>query len=148
MRFEFATATRILFGLGVLREVTSLAAEMGARPLVVSGKGVERVAPLLSLLAAGSLKPVSFVVAGEPTTNDVRQGVALARQNACDFVIGFGGGAAGSASTTATASGSASPPAGAGRSRPPTSARSCSRPRAAGAGRSPARSAAAWPGSG
>lgn len=92
MRFEFATATRILFGLGVLREVTPLAAEMGVRPLVVSGKGVERVAPLLSLLTVGRLKPVLFVVAGEPTTNDVRQGVALARQNACDFVIGFGGG--------------------------------------------------------
>ncbi|MBN1921190.1 MAG: iron-containing alcohol dehydrogenase [Anaerolineae bacterium] len=92
MRFEFATATRIIFGAGTLRQLVPLAAELGLRPLVVSGKSVERVAPVLSLLAAGGLKPVSFVVAGEPTTDAVRQGVAVARQNACDFVIGFGGG--------------------------------------------------------
>ncbi|MDX9954915.1 MAG: iron-containing alcohol dehydrogenase [Anaerolineae bacterium] len=92
MRFEFATATRIVFGLGALRELAPLAVELGARPMVVSGKSVERVAPLLSLLSARGLKPVPYVVTGEPTTDDVRQGVALARKNACDLVIGFGGG--------------------------------------------------------
>lgn len=92
MRFEFATATRIVFGLGALHELAPLAVELGARPLVVSGRNVERVAPLLSLLSARGLKPVSYVVTGEPTTDDVRRGVALARKNACDLVIGFGGG--------------------------------------------------------
>lgn len=92
MRFEFATATRIVFGLGALRELAPLAVELGARPLVVSGKNMERVAPLLSLLSARGLKPVSYVVTGEPTTDDVRRGLTLARENACDLVIGFGGG--------------------------------------------------------
>lgn len=92
MRFEFATATRIVFGLGALRELAPLAVELGARPLVISGKNVERVAPLLSLLSARGLKPVSYVVTGEPTTDDVRRGLTLARENACDLVIGFGGG--------------------------------------------------------
>ena len=38
MRFEFATATRIIFGAGVLREVGPLAAEMGRSALVVTGE--------------------------------------------------------------------------------------------------------------
>lgn len=92
MRFEFATATRIVFGAGVLREVGPLAAELGARPLVVSGRTAARAAPLLALLAEQSFDPVVFAVAGEPTTEDVRRGVALAQERACDFVIGFGGG--------------------------------------------------------
>ncbi len=92
MRFEFATATRIIFGAGVLRSVGLLAAELGARPLVVGGKTADRMKPLLALLSAQNLDPVIFTVEGEPTVDDARQGVALARQQRCDFVIGFGGG--------------------------------------------------------
>ena len=42
MRFEFATATRIIFGAGVLHEVGPLAAEMGRKALVVTGGSPER----------------------------------------------------------------------------------------------------------
>ena len=51
MRFEFATATRIIFGAGTLREVGPLAAEMGSRALVVTGRTPERAARLLDALA-------------------------------------------------------------------------------------------------
>jgi len=37
MRFEFATATRILFGPGVVREVAPAAKELGGRALLVIG---------------------------------------------------------------------------------------------------------------
>ena len=37
MRFEFATATRILFGPGVVREVAPAAKEMGRRALLAIG---------------------------------------------------------------------------------------------------------------
>ena len=37
MRFEFATATRILFGNGTVKEVARAAKEMGQRALVVTG---------------------------------------------------------------------------------------------------------------
>ncbi len=92
MRFEFATATRIVFGAGVLREVGALVAELGARPLVVTGGTPTRATRLLTLLAAQGFAPVIFAVTGEPTTDVVLRGAALARQHACDFVIGFGGG--------------------------------------------------------
>ena len=51
MRFEFATATRILFGPGTLREVAPLAREMGSRAFVITGRTYSRAGPLLSALS-------------------------------------------------------------------------------------------------
>jgi len=93
-RFEFATATRILFGPGTLNEVGGLAAEMGRRALVVTGRTPARAAPLLERLAAQGVEAVTYPVAGEPTVEVVRAGVALAREAGCDLVVGFGGGSA------------------------------------------------------
>jgi len=52
MRFEFATATRIIFGPGTLREVGPIAAGMGSRALVVTGRTSGCAKPLLDLLTA------------------------------------------------------------------------------------------------
>lgn len=93
-RFEFATATRIIFGPGTLQEVGPLAAEMGRRSLVVTGRTLARAQRLLDLLAAQGVDVVTFPVAGEPTTEVVRQGTQRAREANCDLVIGFGGGSA------------------------------------------------------
>ena len=92
--FEFATATRIIFGVGALREVAPLAGQLGDRALVVTGRTPERAEPLLKLLAAQNMVSVVFSIAGEPTLDEVRRGVALARQEHCDVVVGFGGGSA------------------------------------------------------
>jgi alcohol dehydrogenase class IV len=94
MRFEFATATRIIFGTGTLREVGPLAAEMGSRSLVVTGRTPARAEPLLDLLAAQGIETITFSVAGEPTTEVVREGTQRAREADCDLIIGFGGGSA------------------------------------------------------
>ena len=50
MRFEFATAARVIFGPGVLREVGPLARGFGPRALVVTGANPQRAEPLLLLL--------------------------------------------------------------------------------------------------
>jgi alcohol dehydrogenase class IV len=92
MRFEFATATRILFGPGTFQEVPPLAAGMGRRALVVTGRGVERAAPLLDELSEQGVESVVFNVSGEPTTDVALAGVGRARDTGCDFVIGVGGG--------------------------------------------------------
>jgi alcohol dehydrogenase class IV len=91
-RFEFATATRIIFGAGTLREVGPLAAEMGNRALVVTGRTIERATPLLDALTAQGIETVAFSVAGEPTNEVARLGTQRARESDCDLVIGFGGG--------------------------------------------------------
>jgi alcohol dehydrogenase class IV len=94
MRFEFATATRIIFGSGVFREAGSLAAQFGRRALVVTGHNPNRAEPLLTLLRQQSVAPVPFPTQGEPDVETVRQGVRLAKQEGCELVIGFGGGSA------------------------------------------------------
>ncbi len=94
MRFEFATATRILFGPGTVREVAPAAAVWGRRALVAIGAGVERAPSLLEQLKAKNVATVTLEVAGEPTTESIQAGVELARQSACDLVIGLGGGSA------------------------------------------------------
>lgn len=92
MRFEFATAHRVLFGVGLVNELAALAAGLGRRPLVVTGRSPTRAEPLLQQLRAQGLEPVQFQLVGEPTVDDARSGVEQARQAGCDQVIGFGGG--------------------------------------------------------
>ena len=94
MRFEFATATRIIFGAGALREVGLVAKEFGDRALVVTGKGVDRARPLLALLEASGISSASFSISGEPIIDLVVRGARFARSEKCRFVIGFGGGSA------------------------------------------------------
>ena len=92
IRFEFATTSRIIFGRGTLKEVPALATQMGGRPLVVTGKNIERAAPLLDLLKTTGMQPLTFGVPDEPTIEMTLEGVQLARKKACDVVIGIGGG--------------------------------------------------------
>ena len=94
MRFEFATATRIVFGAGTVREVTGAAKSMGTRALVVSGRSTGRVAPLVRQLDDAGVESSLFPVQGEPSVEDARRGAELARAQHCDLVIAFGGGSA------------------------------------------------------
>jgi alcohol dehydrogenase class IV len=87
MRFEFATATRIVVGPGSIGQLASIVREMGAaRPLVVTGSNVARTSAVVEPLRSTS----SFAIAGEPTVERVRLGAGLARS--CDSVIAIGGG--------------------------------------------------------
>ena len=86
MRFEFATATRILFGPGTLSELSTLAPALGCRALIVT-VGI-RPQPLSEML--GDLVAATFTNDDEPTVDRVREGVA--RAAGCDLVISLGGG--------------------------------------------------------
>src|ERR1017187_6933228 len=90
MRFEFATATRIVFGPGTVREVPAAAAEMGRPALVVTRASAD----FKRTGIAGVPFPIHFPIHGEPTVDMVRQGTQLARDAACDLVIALGGGSA------------------------------------------------------
>lgn len=94
MNFEFATATRIIFGQGTARQLGSLAAGLGKRAMVVAGRSQERVAPALASLAAADIAFTPFSVTAEPSIDTVRQGTGLARAQGCDLVIACGGGSA------------------------------------------------------
>ena len=92
MKFEFATATRIIFGEGTLREIGPLAAALGGRALVVGGQTPQRLTGLLDLLQAQGITTTTFSVPSEPTIDLVLEGVQQARTARCDLVIGMGGG--------------------------------------------------------
>jgi len=94
VQFEFATATRILFGEGKLAEAAPAAATLGKHALVVTGSTPDRAQKLLELLKEEGLKSTIHSVAGEPKIADARTGVECAHQNGCDLVIVFGGGSA------------------------------------------------------
>jgi alcohol dehydrogenase class IV len=87
MRFEFATATRIVFGEGIAATLPDLARNLGFRPMVVTGASRERTDALVSALAA-----TSFSVSGEPTIDLVREGARRVQELGCDLVISVGGG--------------------------------------------------------
>jgi alcohol dehydrogenase class IV len=89
MRFEFATATRIVFGEGTAATLPELVRTFGARPLVVTGASTERATWLVSALRAEV-----FAVPGEPTVDPIREGARRAQRSSCDVIISFGGGSA------------------------------------------------------
>ncbi len=93
-RFEFATATRIIFGPGAIRDAGIVAAEFGRRALVVTGRDSNRAQPLVQLLLARDISTATFPVSGEPELETIRQGVALAKRERCELIIAIDGGSA------------------------------------------------------
>ncbi|HEY7391969.1 MAG TPA: iron-containing alcohol dehydrogenase [Bryobacteraceae bacterium] len=81
--FEFATAGRILFGAGKVKELEAAAATLGKKSLLVTG----------SHGGAGAFA-CQFQVTGEPTIDLIRSGTAFARERGCDVVMAIGGGSA------------------------------------------------------
>jgi len=94
MRFEFATAQRVIFGPGASRQAGPLAHQAGRRALVVTGRDPARAQFLLDSLRENGVGAVVFPVAGEPTVHTVLQGQTLAEQEDCDLVVSLGGGSA------------------------------------------------------
>lgn len=92
MRFEFATAGRIIFGPGAHEQFGSIAGELGKRSLVVHGNNPARAKPLLAIIEAANVEYSCFEVPGEPTVEQIADGVNQARAAESDLVIGFGGG--------------------------------------------------------
>lgn len=94
MQFEFATAGRILFGAGSLREAAPAARRMGTRACLVTGRSRERAAPLMADLESAGIRCTVLSVPGEPAVDLIRTHVAEARSHGCELVIAFGGGSA------------------------------------------------------
>jgi alcohol dehydrogenase class IV len=94
MHFEFATATRIVFGQGAIKEAAPIAASFGRRALIVVGSTSDQATTLINQLGAQGVAAMTFSVAGEPSIETVQAGMQVAREHNCDVVIGLGGGSA------------------------------------------------------
>jgi alcohol dehydrogenase class IV len=94
MRFEFATATRILFGEGTASQLGEIAASMGKSALFATNLPEARTAPIIAGLSKWGVHVVPFMISGEPTVTLVENGLELSNRNRCDLVMGIGGGSA------------------------------------------------------
>jgi alcohol dehydrogenase class IV len=94
MRFEFATATRIVFGQGVVQELAALAKPFGKRAMVITGKDRLRHAGIINGLEGSGYTCNLFGVCGEPTVALVREGADRLRAAGSSLVIAIGGGSA------------------------------------------------------
>src|SRR5688572_6077678 len=93
--FEFATATRILFGAGKLAEVPAILRDAGASSvLVVTGKHRSRAVRLEELLETAGVATAWLAIDGEPTVEVARSGVEVVASERCAAVVAFGGGSA------------------------------------------------------
>ncbi len=92
MEFEFATANQIIFGKGKLQELLKLLPGMGNHPLLVIGKGGAGPEKVTQILEKLDIPYTSHIVMGEPTINNVLDGLRTAINCGCDYFIGFGGG--------------------------------------------------------
>ncbi len=91
MNFEFATATRILFGPGSSNKAASIVAEFGNRALVVTSSN-DRAGPLIEQLCRAGIDTQLFQATGEPSVGTVTTGLEAARAAGCDVIVGIGGG--------------------------------------------------------
>ncbi len=94
MQFEFATATRIIFGEGKSKAAGTLAKDMGSKALVFSGLHDNLTESLLCRLNNEGISAKVFPVEKEPDIAMAQEGAVRAREFKCDLVIGFGGGSA------------------------------------------------------
>jgi alcohol dehydrogenase class IV len=87
--FEFTSPSRILFGVGQSSRLPDLARQLGSKALIIFNTGQD-----LAHRLAADLPQVLLPQPGEPQVNDVDHALQTARENACDLVIGLGGGSA------------------------------------------------------
>lgn len=92
--FEFSTATKIVFGRGEARRLAEHVAASGRRVLLVTGSEPRRHGDVVAALEMALDVVATLPVAGEPSIELAQRGVAVARENEADVVVGLGGGSA------------------------------------------------------
>lgn len=95
--FQFGAMSRVVFGPGKAREAGAIARELnGSAALVMTDAGLYRLGLTetieASLKEAGIRVELFDGVVTEPTLASVEAAVAMASEQACDLIIGVGGG--------------------------------------------------------
>ena len=93
MQFEFSTSKRVVFGMGVLQQLTSAPELDGVeRVLLVRGEGGVALTEAKDMLDSRRIRWTEFSITGEPTISDIHSGLKIAREFRVERVIGLGGG--------------------------------------------------------
>jgi alcohol dehydrogenase class IV len=91
MSFEFASATRIVFGAGKASVIADWLGQ-ARRVFAVSGRDTERGARVWDALAARGVQLERFVVDAEPSVELARLGAARCTEARAEAVVALGGG--------------------------------------------------------
>jgi alcohol dehydrogenase class IV len=94
MQFEFATATRIIFGTGKVNAIGEIIEGMGDKILIINGAPSNISDKLHGLLDCTGTAIETIRVKGEPTVETIQNAINFARQILANLVIGIGGGSA------------------------------------------------------
>ncbi len=92
MRFDFATANRIIFGPDSTTGLAHIVSSVATRVLVLTGSTPDRNHRVFDLLDNEGLVLTTFSVIGEPTTHTVIAAVASAREAEAEAIVSIGGG--------------------------------------------------------
>ncbi len=95
VRFDLAVPGDVRFGSGRIGGLPAIVAGLGVtRAMVVTGRTPARADAVRAGLSAAGVDSAVLPVAGEPSLDTVRDGIAAVRDARCDGVVGFGGGSA------------------------------------------------------
>jgi alcohol dehydrogenase class IV len=94
MQFEFATATKIIFGSGRINSISKIAEGFGNDVLIICGAPQEILEKLQNLLNDNKINFSYLRINSEPTLEDLQEVVNLAKQITANYIIGIGGGSA------------------------------------------------------
>lgn len=98
MAFEFLVPPRIIVGKDALKTAAEVWKKTGSHALIVSDPSMVQLgnaALLESLLDENDIAHSLYAdIAGEPTDQMIEAGLAVYKQEGCDFLIGLGGGSA------------------------------------------------------
>jgi alcohol dehydrogenase class IV len=90
--FQFATASRILFGNRLSREIPDMTGSFGKKVFLLCGSDPGRIAWLSEMLTEARFEIAVFSVSGEPDVSKVILAIDKARRFKAEFVIAIGGG--------------------------------------------------------
>ena len=90
--FQFMTATRILFGEGVLASSLSIINQYGYSAVLVTGKDLTRAQTVSDYLQSQNIRFVQITITDEPSIAMVEAAAKVGRQFGPDMVIAMGGG--------------------------------------------------------
>jgi len=92
MKIDFSTSSRIIFGSGEFRKIPDLIKGWGHRAFVIRGNNPTYGKEFFDIIGFLDLEVTYFKVDKEPDIEMLCSAVKLARDNNCEFVVGFGGG--------------------------------------------------------
>ncbi|RPH99700.1 MAG: iron-containing alcohol dehydrogenase [Calditrichaeota bacterium] len=93
IQFDFI-ANRIYFGSGMLQRVVPLVAAVGRRILVVTGRPIQDISPLLEQFKIRRMEYSLFGIQQEPTLSMISRCLQQAREFSPEVIVGIGGGSA------------------------------------------------------